>query len=76
MLTVKVYVNNRPIAEATARNMSGLAAISDYECDSLELDGPFTRETSTTFKIENHNREQSCWALVEKMARAALNERR
>ena len=75
MLTVKVFVNKRLIAEAFARNVSGLAAISDYECNSFELAGPFTDETITAFTIENHDREQSCWALVERMAHEILEHK-
>lgn len=72
MLTVKVFVNNRPIAEARARNISGLAAMSNYECGVFEMAGPFGDERSCEFKIEGHNREQSCWALVEKIARGSM----
>jgi len=72
MLTVRVFVNNRIIAEAAARNVSELAAVSDYDCRFVELDGPFDCEKSGAFKIKSHNREQSCWALVEKIAQGAM----
>lgn len=69
MMRVVVYVNERKIAEATALNRSNLATESDYDCRLIEDPGPFGPGRDFIFGIKEHNREQTCWALVEKMAR-------
>ena len=68
MLIVRVFVNNALISEATARNTTNLSTLSDYECTAVEFEGPFQKGREGRFSILCHNREQSCWALVEKMA--------
>lgn len=74
MLSVCVYLNGRQIAEATASNTSELADISDYTveigengCPELGID----RLWRLTY-VRRHPRRQSVWALVEKIAKAAL----
>jgi len=71
MMEVQVFINGRCIASADATNVSGLAEISDYQCFGKEAPSKFTEGFGTrSFKIEKHPREQSCWALVAKMATA------
>lgn len=72
-LQIVVYINDRPIAEATAYNVSGLSDISDYDCRSVESASEFTEFSAKPFRIRGHDRRQSCWALVEKIAKAALS---
>lgn len=72
MMRVAVYVNDRKIAEAVALNRSELAAESDYDCHLVENSGPFGPGKDLLFRIKGHNREQTCWALVQKMAAHAL----
>jgi hypothetical protein len=69
MMKVVVYLNGRAIAQAEALNVSQLAAVSDYSCSAHETASEFTPEWSAgSFRIEGHDREQSCWALVQRMA--------
>ncbi|AVT76591.1 hypothetical protein RPPS3_25280 [Rhodopseudomonas palustris] len=73
-LEIIVSLNGRPIATACAVNISDLAKLSDYKVTAFETASAFTPAASNTFKIEAHNHEQSCWALVEKIAsRAKVN---
>lgn len=72
-LQVVVFINGRQIAEADASNMSDLADVSDYQCTAREHASKFGLGTFRAFRIEGHNRNQSCWALVEKIARTALS---
>lgn len=70
MLIIRVFVNRTEIASATAGNISNLADCSDYRCGSVTL--PFPDRSAdpkrTEFLIEGHNRNQTVWALIEKMA--------
>lgn len=68
MMQVVVYLNGRAIAKADALNVSGLAPVSDYSCSVHETASEFTPEWSGDFRIQEHLREQSCWALVARMA--------
>ncbi|PPQ42114.1 hypothetical protein [Rhodopseudomonas palustris] len=70
-LEIIVSLNGRPIAAACAVNISDLAKLSDYKVTAFETASSFTPAASNTFKIEAHDREQSCWALVEKIASRA-----
>lgn len=74
MLRVEVYINGRKIAEAAAQNRSELATLSDYDCQLSEEPGPFGSGKDLLFRIKGHNREQTCWALVERLASAALTK--
>lgn len=70
MLIVRVFVNDTEIALATAGNLSELADVSDYECYSStrpfpDRTKPITRQN---FFVEDHDRNQTVWSLVEKMA--------
>jgi hypothetical protein len=71
MMRVVVYINDRKIAEARALNISELAAESNYDCCLVENSGPFGPGKDLLFRIKNHNREQTCWALVKKLAEFA-----
>lgn len=66
-----ISLNGRPIAAACAVNISDLAKLSDYKVTAFETANAFTPAASNTFNIEAHDREQSCWALVEKIASSA-----
>ena len=69
MMQVVVYINGREIAQATAMNVSNLADVSDYLCEGDESPSQITPGfSSRDFRIDGHNRKQTCWALVAKMA--------
>lgn len=74
MLTIEIKVNGVLVAGATARNLSNLADVSDYEIMTVEKRSEHAgHETDmrTNFEIERHPRLQSVWALVEKIARTS-----
>ncbi len=72
MLTVEVKINGRLIATAQARNLSDLADVSDYP----EAPSAVAGHTGLYLynKISGHNRRQSSWALVRKIAALAAKE--
>lgn len=72
-LFVEVYVGSKdnkiPVAAIVAHNVSNLADLSDYdyvreEYGNKQLDIPASQVQGT---IYNHNRNQSVWALVQRM---------
>lgn len=70
MLTIEIRINERLIARARAANVSGLAPSSNYACIAISeastLTGaPFRRHE---FDIAGHERVQTAWALVRKIA--------
>jgi hypothetical protein len=69
MLTIKLEINGRQIAIAHAIN-EGQGSIGDYAVTATTDDNPFTGldMTGHTFRIEDHPRFQSPWALVAKIA--------
>jgi hypothetical protein len=69
-LIVRVYVNQTQVAVAAAQNMSNLADVSNYDCQSITAASKFTdfEELRHEFKIEDHDRTQPVWDLVAKMA--------
>lgn len=69
-LYVYVFVNNKEVASAVATNISSLHEISDYQVSRGEVGVEELNIPSTTddFTIKNHPRNQSVWALVEKVA--------
>lgn len=71
-LTIDVKVNGRVVATATAQNVSDLADYSDYEIMATENAYPEigVGDLAETWRIECHNRRQSSWALVERIAAA------
>lgn len=67
-LIVEVFVNDRQIARAVARNKSNLADISNYEVDARLSASEFSpAEKHTSLEIKGHNRNQPVWSLIEKM---------
>lgn len=71
-LSITVEVNRRPIATATAMNVSEADnGPSAYVCAGASDANPFTGSPRMTheFAIDGHVREQSVWRLVETMAR-------
>jgi hypothetical protein len=71
-LTVKVYINDKQIAEAKAVNTSELRDVSDYDCQVGEAKSDFAPQSVARFTIKEHKRKQSCWALVQKIAARAV----
>ena len=72
MLIIQVLVNNKPIAAATAVNKSSLADLSDYEVQVVEYGAPALgiEPSHVAAKITGHERKQSVWALIKKIAEA------
>lgn len=72
VLTIEVRVNGRLIAEAEAMNESGLADFSDYRVTASETGYPAVGVPTIGehWRIETHDRRQSSWALVERIAAA------
>ena len=60
----------RELARAELGNVSDLAAVSNYVIRAGEGANPLTGTPAwqRTGKIENHRRNQSVWALVERAA--------
>jgi hypothetical protein len=60
----------RELARAELGNVSGLAAVSTYVIRAGEGANPLTRAPAwqRTGTIEDHRRDQSVWALVERAA--------
>ncbi len=75
-LHVEVYVNNRLVARANVTNQSDLADISDYKFEKFELGARHLGIKPSTKRgfIEGHERRQSVWKLVEKVAAAEGGE--
>lgn len=73
MLTVDVKINGRTIATASAVSQSGLAEYSDYRVSATEEPSPECKHDglAETWQIDTHYREQTAWALVEKIAAGA-----
>lgn len=70
MLTIEVRVNNHLIGSAYIRNVSDLSDISDYEFTAISKASPVTGAPGweTQGVIKRHDRIQSAWALVAKVA--------
>ncbi|MBL4645064.1 MAG: hypothetical protein COA52_11620 [Hyphomicrobiales bacterium] len=75
-LIVRVYLNETHIADATAVNLSDLKDVSDYAVWTLETAEPNLgiKTSEVAGKVIGHNRKQSVWALVEKMAAIGKNK--
>lgn len=75
MLRVVVYVNNKPVAEARAGNLSYLADESDYAVRAVEYRAPRLgiKATDVSGYIRRHTRRSSVWNLVLKIADLAIN---
>lgn len=77
MLTISIKINGKEIAVASASNLSDLNDISNYWVVTNE--GGDTRlgipHKIMRGMIYRHQRKQSVWALVEKIARVAQRKR-
>lgn len=77
MLKIVVYVNEHEVARAHAGNISDdLDGLCDYEVrvnerEAVQLD---IEEKAVRFKILQHDRKQTVWSLVEKVAAMWLEE--
>ena len=71
MISVQIYVNETKIAIAAAVNKSNLNDLSNYEVVAVSEPSPVTGlgRVEHSFNIENHNRNQSAWALIEQIAK-------
>ncbi len=79
MLTIELKLNGKLIGGAQITNVSNLADLSDYEVLAVEKAAPdlgVETDMKEIFKIGQHNRNQTVWALVERVARRALDRRR
>lgn len=76
MLRVIVFVNQTPVAKATAGNVSDLAEISDYEVRATEIGALHLNipAKDVTGRIGGHPRKTSVWHLVQKIAALATEE--
>lgn len=71
MLKIVVYANEREIARAHAGNVSNdVNGLCDYEVRVNERSSEHLdiKEKAVRFEISQHNRRQTVWALVEKVA--------
>jgi hypothetical protein len=73
MLTIEVRVNDHLIGAAWIRNVSELADISNYEFTAISKPSTVTGAPAweTQGAVKRHNRIQSAWALVAKVAAKA-----
>ena len=78
MLRVLVEINGgvsgrRTLAEARIANVSDLADVSDYAVHVREGENPLAKTLpwDAEIAIEDHDRYQSVWALVSRVAEAA-----
>lgn len=77
-LFIEVYVGSRDdrvkVAESKAWNVSDLAKVSDYEFRSEEFGAPHLDIPAKTVEgnLYSHRRDQSVWALVEKIAKDSV----
>lgn len=76
MLRVIVYVNQTPVAQACAGNLSNLAEISDYCVRTTEKGAPHLDipASDVSGEIQGHPRRTSVWHLVRKICDVALSE--
>jgi len=77
-LYIEVYVGNannrKMVARSHAYNVSDLADVSDYGFVSTEFGAPHLDIPPAEIKgdIKNHNRNQTVWSIVEKIARGSV----
>jgi hypothetical protein len=69
-LTVTIKLNGKVIAGADIANISDLADVSDYLVSAYETASDVTHlpYRGRTFRVRDHQRRQSVWALVERAA--------
>jgi hypothetical protein len=70
MLEVRVFINDRAVGLARARNIGGPDSSCDYFVTGASEPSPVTggRGGTNAFHINGHNRVQAAWALVAKIA--------
>lgn len=79
-LFIEVYVgsrnNKKLVADCHAYNISNLADTSDYEFISTEYGAPHLGIPPSEIKggVKDHNRNQTVWSLVEKIARGSVEK--
>ena len=63
------------IAGADIANITALAKLSDYDASMFEDASPITGKPAIVYRhqLSGHNREQSVWALIEKVAAGWVN---
>lgn len=72
-MTIEIKVNGSLVGGAVVTEQPGLAGLSDYEVEIVEK-GDIDRWVSNLHvheKVGGHERAQSVWALVAKIARAS-----
>lgn len=75
-IKIKVELNGKEIASATAVNLSNLADVSDYWVAVHERAEPSLgiTELDEGGMVRGHERSQSVWALVQKVAAFAVTK--
>lgn len=68
MLTVELKINGRLIGRAVAVNRSGGARVSNYFVDAYADGSEFAPAIMRQFTVTDHERWQTAWALVAKIA--------
>lgn len=76
MITIEVKLNGRVIASAGAINQSHLDPVSDYIFRADETLHPVSGKNPRVIDstIKNHDRAESVWSLVEKIAAIAKED--
>jgi len=70
MMEVIIYINGRTIGSANVQHIGGSDSSSEYRVFGRSEPSPVTGHPggSIKLKVEGHNRVQSAWALVAKIA--------
>lgn len=72
MLQIEIRLDNVFVAFANVENLSALADISDYSVEARTEPNPLTGSDAFNHPkifVDGHQRRQSVWALVAKVAR-------
>ena len=74
MMTIRIEINGRTIALAKARNVSELAAVSDYEVHVLTDPDPDPTVVPrmSSFSVVGHCRAAGPWELARRIAEAMV----
>jgi hypothetical protein len=69
-----IHARRRTLASMHIANLSGLSDISDYEVNIMEGANPLagTKPRNGSCTVEDHDRNQSVWALIARAAEAAM----
>lgn len=75
MITIEVNVNGRVIARAVVANATGDQPITNYSVRAETLAPPSAkrRQSARSFLVTEHDRRESPWALVAKVAGEVLD---